>query len=63
MRWLRSIIIVLAVLQAGWMTFDGARALIVGDYVTATSGEYAGQLGPWATELLCAFLAPSASRR
>lgn len=49
MRWLRSIIIVLAVLQAGWMTFDGARALIVGDYVTATSGEYAGQLGPWAS--------------
>jgi hypothetical protein len=29
------------------MTFDGARALIVGDYVTAKSGPYAGQLGIW----------------
>src|ERR1041385_5610026 len=33
---------------AGWMIFDGARALIVGEYVTPASGEYAGQLGPWA---------------
>jgi hypothetical protein len=29
------------------MAFDGARAFLVGDYVTATSGMYAGQLGPW----------------
>jgi len=29
------------------MSFDGARAFIVGDYVTATTGEYAGQLGAW----------------
>ena len=29
------------------MLFDGTRALIVGDYVTPTTGEYAGQLGPW----------------
>jgi hypothetical protein len=34
-------------LNAGWMTFDGARALTVGDYVTPQTGEYAGQLGPW----------------
>ena len=47
MKLLRSIIIILALLQAGWMTFDGARAFVVGDYVTPTSGEYAGQLGPW----------------
>ncbi len=47
MRWLRSIIIILAVLQAGWMTYDGARAFIVGDFVTPTTGPYAGQLGPW----------------
>ena len=46
-RWLRSTIIILALLQAGWMTFDGARAFVVGDYLTTTSGEYAGQLGPW----------------
>lgn len=29
------------------MVFDGARALVVGDYLTPSSGEYAGQLGPW----------------
>ena len=48
MRWLRSIIIIFAVLQAGWMTFDGARAFMLGDYVTPTTGEHTGQLGPWA---------------
>ena len=37
----------LALLNAGWMTFDGTRALIVGDYVTPKTGQYAGQLGPW----------------
>ena len=47
MRWLRWVVIVLALFEAGWMTFDGARALIVGDYVTPSSGEHAGQLGPW----------------
>ena len=29
------------------MTFDGTRALTVGDYVTPKTGKYAGQLGPW----------------
>jgi len=37
----------LVVLNAGWMLFDGARALIVGDYITPKSGAHAGQLGPW----------------
>jgi hypothetical protein len=41
-------ITVLVLFTAGWMLFDGTRALIVGDYVTPTTGEYAGQLGPWA---------------
>ena len=44
MRW---IVIVLALQQAGWMAYDGGRALAVGDYVTPRSGRYAGQLGPW----------------
>ena len=47
MNWIKWIIVGLMVLSAGWMTFDGARAFIVGDYVTPKSGEYAGQLGPW----------------
>src|SRR5574342_1422353 len=44
MNW---IVVVLVMLTAGWMLFDGIRALIVGDYVTPRTGQYAGQLGPW----------------
>ena len=44
----RWAIIVLIAFTAGWMLFDGSRALVVGDYVTPKTGEYAGQLGPWA---------------
>jgi len=47
MDWKHWIIIVLVAFTAGWMVFDGLRALIVGDYVTPKSGEYAGQLGAW----------------
>ena len=49
MGWKAWLIVLLVTLNAGWMVFDGARALTVGDYVTAASGDYAGQLGPWAT--------------
>jgi hypothetical protein len=49
MHWTGWIVAALAALNGGWMTFDGARALIVGDYVTPSSGEYAGQLGPGRT--------------
>jgi hypothetical protein len=42
------IAVALTVLRSGWMTFDGTRALVVGDYVTPRSGPRAGQLGPWA---------------
>jgi hypothetical protein len=44
---LKWIIIFLSLLNAGHMTFDGLRALILGDYIRPKSGEYAGQLGPW----------------
>jgi hypothetical protein len=47
MNALRILIIIVALFEAGWMTFDGARALTYGDYVTPKSGPYAGQLGPW----------------
>ena len=47
MDWKNWIIVILVAFTAGWMLFDGTRALIVGDYVTPQSGEYAGQLGPW----------------
>ncbi len=29
------------------MTFDGSRALVVGNFITPKSGPYAGQVGPW----------------
>ena len=44
---LRIIIVLLSLLNAGYMVFDGARAFIKGDYLRPSSGEYAGQLGPW----------------
>ncbi|MEW6403437.1 MAG: hypothetical protein AB1649_16700 [Chloroflexota bacterium] len=48
MGWKNWVVILLVLATAGWMLFDGARALVVGDYVTPADGEYAGQLGPWA---------------
>ena len=45
---LRWLVVALAAAEAGWMVFDGTRALVVGDYVTPSSGPYAGRLGPWA---------------
>ena len=41
------IVLALALLQGGWLVFDGGRALMVGDYLTPTGGPHAGQLGPW----------------
>ena len=45
--WTTWLSILLITSTAGWMIFDGTRALIVGDYVTPRTGEFAGQLGPW----------------
>lgn len=55
MKW---IIVILIILSAGWMFTDGLRALVLGDYLTPTSGEYAGQLGPWANVLQTIGLEP-----
>jgi hypothetical protein len=41
------IVVALGLLAGGWMLFDGVRAFVVGDYVTASEGDYAGKLGPW----------------
>ena len=43
MKALAWIIVALGLMQGGWLAFDGSRALIVGDYVTPSSGQYAGQ--------------------
>jgi len=52
------IVIVLALLQGGWLAFDGARALIAGDYVTPRSGRHAGELGPWSKLVAAAGIEP-----
>jgi hypothetical protein len=44
---IRVLVVALALLEAGWMTYDGGRALVVGAYVTPSSGAHAGRLGPW----------------
>jgi hypothetical protein len=44
---LKWIVLALGLFQGGWLMFDGGRALIVGDYVTPSSGPRAGRLGPW----------------
>lgn len=47
MRVLRGCIIFLALGPGLFMTFDGSRALMLGDYLTPRTGRFAGQLGPW----------------
>jgi len=44
---IRIAITLIALFVGGWLTFDGTRALISGDYITPRSGPSAGQLGPW----------------
>jgi hypothetical protein len=44
---LKYLILFLAFLNAGYMAFDGTKALVTGDYIRPKTGEYAGQLGPW----------------
>lgn len=43
-RWIFLLVLIIA----SYMIFDGSRALIYGDYLTQSTGVYAGQLGPWA---------------
>ena len=48
MTWMRPAILILALVQGGWLAFDGLHAFARGDYVTPRSGAHAGRLGPWA---------------
>ena len=41
---MRIVIVIIAVVVGGWLTLDGTRALVKGDYLTASGGK----LGPWA---------------
>ncbi|HEY3113603.1 MAG TPA: hypothetical protein VGJ62_07965 [Gemmatimonadaceae bacterium] len=44
---MRRLLLILALIEGLWMTFDGLHGLVVGDYVTPSSGPRAGELGPW----------------
>ncbi|MCE7009612.1 hypothetical protein LWC34_43410 [Kibdelosporangium philippinense] len=45
---LKWIAVVLCVVQGSYMLIDGTRALVTGSYITPSSGDHTGQLGPWA---------------
>jgi hypothetical protein len=59
--WLKWIVAAIGIVIGGWMTFDGSRAFLKGDYVTPSEGPYAGQLGPWANLVRGAGLEPRSS--
>ncbi len=58
MRLLRVGLVCLALAPGLFMTFDGMRALVAGDYLTPTTGEHAGQLGPWSSVVSAVGIAP-----
>jgi hypothetical protein len=58
MIWQLWLLYLLAGFNAAWMTFDGSRALLVGDFVTPKTGAHAGQLGPWSKAVTAVGLAP-----
>lgn len=51
----------LCLLQGGYLVLDGSRALVVGRYITPSSGEHAGQLGPWASVVATVGVDPHAT--
>lgn len=58
---IKWIITISAVLNFGYMSFDGSRGLIVGDYLRPESGEHAGQLGPWSDVVAAVGIAPESN--
>ncbi|MDP8927509.1 MAG: hypothetical protein M3O70_02755 [Actinomycetota bacterium] len=55
---MRYLITALAAVQGAYMIVDGARAIFVGNYITPSSGQHAGQLGPWASLVEALGLSP-----
>jgi hypothetical protein len=60
MKSLRTVVIVLALFQAGWIAFDGMRALRTGEYLKPRLGAYGGRTGEW-TRVASALGAPPRS--
>jgi len=59
---IRVLVILLAALEAGWIVFDGARALETGSYLTPRLGSHGGSLGAW-TRVASVLGAPPRSAR
>src|SRR6266705_2340111 len=59
---LRAAVILLAVLEAGWITVDGARALRTGEYLKPRLGGLGGSVGEW-TRVASVLGAPARSVR
>ena len=57
--WKTWLSVLLIASTAGWMVFDGTRALILGDYVTPQTGDFAGRLGPWSNLVQAVGIEPS----
>lgn len=58
MHWLGWIVVVLALVEGGWLALDGGHALVTGDYVTPSSGPHAGELGLWSKVVAAVGIAP-----
>lgn len=61
MAFMKWIVVALTVLNAGYMLVDGIKALLTGTYITPSSGEYAGQLGPWTRPVQMLGIDPSST--
>ena len=62
MRGLRAAILALALFQAGWIAFDGARALATGAYLKPKIGSYGGRMGAWTRVAWAAGVSPRSPR-
>jgi hypothetical protein len=55
---LKWLVVVLALVEGGWLAFDGGHAMITGDYVTLQSPDRRGQLGPWSVVVVAVGIEP-----
>lgn len=59
MKWVSAALLLVV---GSWMAFDGARAIVVGDYITPGRGEHAGELGPWSRVVARIGIAPRSTK-
>ena len=58
---IKWVVVLLGVMNFGYMAFDGGRALVKGDYIRPKSGAYAGKLGPWTKIVIKAGINPEST--